>query len=68
MCDIWSCGVILYHLLSFRQPFAREEDVEIIESVELAKFDYSSQPFNSRLLSNSIVSSQPSKVCINKSG
>ena len=45
-CDIWSCGVILYLLLSARPPFAGEDDDEIIESVQSARIDYSSPPFN----------------------
>ena len=45
-CDIWSCGVILYILLSARPPFAGEDDEEIIQNVQEGKIDYSSPPFN----------------------
>ena len=46
-CDLWSCGIILYILLSARPPFGGEEDEEIIESVKLGRYDLESSPFNS---------------------
>ena len=45
-CDLWSCGIILYILLSARPPFGGEEDEEIIESVKLGRYDLESPPFN----------------------
>ena len=45
-CDIWSCGVILYILLSGRPPFGGENDKEIMERVAIGKYDLQSSPFN----------------------
>jgi calcium-dependent protein kinase len=38
-CDIWSCGVLLYIMLSGRQPFFGKNDNEIM--VKIANFNYS---------------------------
>ena len=43
---MWSCGVILYILLSGRPPFGGENDREIIEKVKIGKYDLSKSPWD----------------------
>ena len=45
-CDVWSCGVIMYILLSQRPPFGGRDDYEIMENVKTGKYDLSAPPFD----------------------
>ena len=45
-CDVWSCGVIMYILLSQRPPFGGRDDYEIMENVKTGEYDLSSSPFD----------------------
>ena len=45
-CDLWSCGVIMYILLSARPPFGGEDDVDIMERVATGEYDLESPPFD----------------------
>ena len=45
-CDIWSCGVIMYILLSGRPPFAGDSDKEIMDKVRKGKYDLEEPPFD----------------------
>ena len=45
-CDLWSCGVILYILLSARPPFGGDNDTEIMKRVTTGKYDLTNQPFD----------------------
>ena len=45
-CDIWSCGVIMYILLSQRPPFGGRDDYEIMENVKKGKYDLTQPPFD----------------------
>ena len=52
-CDIWSCGVIMYFLLSARPPFGGEDNDEIERRILSGKYDLISPPFD-RLSKNCI--------------
>jgi calcium-dependent protein kinase len=40
-CDLWSCGVITYIILSGIPPFNGASDQEIMKKVKLGKFSFS---------------------------
>lgn len=42
-CDIWSCGVIMYILLSGCPPFKGQNEKEILEKVRCGKYSLASE-------------------------
>ena len=45
-CDIWSCGVIMYFLLSGKPPFSGRDEEEIYKKILDGKYDLKSPPFD----------------------
>lgn len=39
-CDIWSCGIIMYMLLSGKPPYSGNTDKEVLDKVEQGIFEY----------------------------
>ena len=44
-CDIWSCGVILYILLSGRAPFTGQKDGDVLQKIKQGHYDLKREPF-----------------------
>ena len=44
-CDVWSCGVIMYILLTGSPPFNGESDEDIINKILKGKFDMKKYPW-----------------------
>ena len=67
-CDIWSCGVILYILLSQKLPFSSEDEneEELLNKILEGKYDLESPPFdkiskNAKDLITNLLNSDPKK-------
>lgn len=45
-CDLWSCGVILYILLTGVPPFGGSDDREIVSKIRLGHYDMTRHPFH----------------------
>ena len=46
MCDEWSCGVLMYILLTGEPPFTGKNEEEIFENVKKGNIDFSLKQFN----------------------
>lgn len=45
MCDLWSCGVIMYILLSSKPPFSGKSDQVILEKIKVGKYNMQIKQF-----------------------
>jgi calcium-dependent protein kinase len=39
-CDLWSCGIVMYILLTSKPPFSGTTDKEVLDKVQSGVFDY----------------------------
>jgi calcium-dependent protein kinase len=39
-CDLWSCGIIMYILLTSKPPFSGNTDTEVLAKVKSGVFEY----------------------------
>lgn len=46
-CDLWSCGCIMYVLLSGSPPFDAPDDVSIMDKVKLGKYNFNGKEWSS---------------------
>jgi calcium-dependent protein kinase len=42
-CDVWSCGVIMFILLSGYPPFGGDSEEEVLRRVAAGKFEFDSK-------------------------
>jgi calcium-dependent protein kinase len=66
MCDLWSCGVILYMLLSGIAPFSGKTDGIIFEKIKLGKYKMNIKRFENissevKDLINNLLQKSPNK-------
>lgn len=38
-CDVWSCGIIMYVLLSGKPPFNADHNLEIMRQIKIGKYN-----------------------------
>ena len=45
-CDLWSCGVIMYMMLSGQPPFKGENDEEIFQAIKNGKYNFDEEKWD----------------------